>query len=51
MRKDTKEEQDYDITESTETINIAEVGGKFEIILNVKKINTSKTIDKHPIDR
>lgn len=34
-----------DITESTESIITAVVGGKFDIILDVKKINTTDVID------
>ena len=45
MEKDAEIELECSTTESTEPIDTVEVGGKFEIILDVKKINTSKRIE------
>lgn len=46
MNKYTYGMQDLsdDITESTETIDAVKVGGMFEIILDIKKINTVETV-------
>lgn len=46
MNDDSINENMDDTTESTESISTTVVGGKFDIILDVKKINTTDVIEK-----
>ncbi|MBQ6392216.1 MAG: hypothetical protein IJH60_01780 [Eubacterium sp.] len=41
----TEKIDDDEVTGCTERIDMAIVGGRFEIILDVKKVNTTKSID------
>lgn len=45
MNNEFANENMEDTTESTESISTTVVGGKFDIILDVKKINTADVID------
>lgn len=42
----TSQIEDDEVTERTETFNVAINGGQFDIVLDVKKINTTKSIER-----